>query len=185
VRISSVTVQSGSAAEPTAAKSAFAKVKQDFQDLGKALESGNLADAQKAFKQLQADAPSKGNKTDDPMSAKMEALGKALDSGDLEGAKKAYADIQETISKRHAGGQPGGAPPAGGGPRPAGGGGGSESTTTYDVKDTNKDGTVSAEEEYAYELAHPTGSTSSTQQTKTTSTSVSASKIGGTINLEA
>ncbi|GJJ02674.1 hypothetical protein RugamoR64_32120 [Duganella rhizosphaerae] len=63
-----------------------------------------------------------------------------------------------------------------GGARGAGGGGGaggvssaSSSTTTYEAADTNKDGTVSAQEQLVYSIAHPD---------KTTD----ASKIGNNVD---
>ncbi|WP_332855023.1 EF-hand domain-containing protein [Duganella sp. S19_KUP01_CR8] len=58
-----------------------------------------------------------------------------------------------------------------GGARGAGGGGSStsSSTTTYEAADTNKDGTVSAQEQLVYSIAHPD---------KTTD----ASKIGNNVD---
>ena len=133
----------------------FAKVKQAFQNLGTALDSGNLADAKAAFAQLEQNAPPGGGKAGNPLSEKIEALGKALDSGDLKAAKDALADIKKTISQgppRGAGraGGPGG-PPPGGWAKSAGGSADTGSTKTYDAKDTNQDGKVSAQEERAYE----------------------------------
>lgn len=143
----------------------FAKVKQSFQNLGKALDAGNLDDAQKALAQLQANAPAQAKNDNNPMSAKMEALSKAVESGDLEAAKEAYSDIKETMSQRPTGGggRAGGAggPPPGGGAPPSGAGkssktsGSSDSTKVYDPEDTNKDGTVSWKEEQDYKVTHP------------------------------
>ena len=59
----------------------FAKAKQSFQNLGKALESGSLSDAKEALAQLQKNAPAQAKNDNNPMSAKMEALSKALDAG--------------------------------------------------------------------------------------------------------
>jgi hypothetical protein len=143
----------------------FAKAKESFQNLGKALEAGNLADAQKALAQLQANAPAQARNGNNPMSAKIEALNKAVESGDLETAQKAYADIKETMPQRpsRGGGRAGGAgglPPGGGAP-PSGAGKTSEtsessdSSKVYDPADTNKDGTVSWKEKQDYNLQHP------------------------------
>jgi hypothetical protein len=140
----------------------FAQVKKDFDNLGSALESGNLSDAKKAFAQLQKDAPSQSGKDNNPMSSAIESLGKALDSGDIQGAQEIYKKIQGMMSQ---------GPPAGGaegakGP-PAGGSGDTKSSgsninvisqsnsTVYDKRDTNKDGTVSAQEAIEYALKHP------------------------------
>lgn len=62
--------------------------------------------------------------------------------------------IGEEMQARSA--QSGGKPPAGGAP-PSGGasGGSSSSSKVYDPRDTNKDGTVSAQEAYTYSLTHP------------------------------
>jgi hypothetical protein len=143
----------------------FAKVKQSFQNLGKALEAGNLDDAQKALAQLQANAPAQAKNDNNPMSAKIEALSKAVESGDLKAAQDAFADIKKTMSQRPTGGggRAGGAggPPPGGGPPPSGAGkssetsGSSDSNKVYDPEDTNKDGTVSWEEEQDYKSNHP------------------------------
>ena len=143
----------------------FAKVKQAFQNLGKALEAGNLDDAKKALAQLQANAPAQAKNDKNPMSAKMEALSKAVESGDLKAAQEAYSDIKKTMSQRPTGGggRAGGAggPSPGGGAPPSGAGKTSEtsessdSSKVYDPADTNKDGTVSWKEERDYKLKHP------------------------------
>ena len=75
----------------------FAKTKQSFQNIGKALDAGNLDDAQKALAQLQANAPGQAKNDKNPMSAKMEALSKAVESGDLKAAQEAYSDIKKTM----------------------------------------------------------------------------------------
>jgi hypothetical protein len=143
----------------------FAKAKQSFKNIGKALESGNLSDAKEALAQLQANAPAQAKNNKNPMSAKMEALNKAVESGDLAAAQGAYADIKKTMAQRPTGGggRPGGAggPPPGGGAPPSGAGKSSgtsetsDSNKVYDPKDTDKDGTVSWKEEQDYALNHP------------------------------
>ena len=165
----------------------FAKVKQDFDALGSALDSGNLTDAKKAFAQLQKDAPSQGGKKN-PLSDTIDSLGKALDSGDLKGAQDAYGKIKEAMSqKQPTGGQGGGAGGAGGASGASGAGGGSSSNKTYDVKDTNKDGTVSAMEELVYDLAHSQQAKNGqlTQATQATSNSTANGVAGETIDIQA
>ncbi len=132
----------------------FAKIKQSFDNLGRALESGNLSDAKKALTELQKNAPKQASNASNPVSQKMEALNKAIDSGDVKAAQDAYAGIKQTMSQRPAG-RPSGPPP--GGMPPSDGSGkisstedGSSSNKVYDAKDANKDGKVSAQEEQAY-----------------------------------
>ena len=154
------------------------KVRQSFQSLGSALDSGNLSDAKEALDQLKKNAPARASSSD-PISAKMETLSEAVDSGDLEAAQDAFADVKKTMSERPAkgGGPVGGAggPPPGGPPpvgAPPSGGGKSSSTSessdsskVYDKMDANKDGTVSWKEEQAYKLAHPSEADQADQTT--------------------
>jgi hypothetical protein len=53
------------------------------------------------------------------------------------------------------------------------------STKTYDKKDTNKDGTVSAQEELMYDLQHPG------EYTQQASLKATASETSSTLNLSA
>ena len=134
--------------------SPFTKIKKDFESLGKALESGNLDDAKKAYVQLQKDTPTQNGTGTNPMSADMDSLGKALDSGDLKAAQEAYAKIQEKLSQGPPPGGPGGGPE--GAQKASASNAGSQSDSkVYDKKDINKDGTVSYEEEMAYALQFP------------------------------
>ena len=163
----------------------FAMAKQSFQNLGKALESGNLSDAKEALAQLQANAPAQAKNDKNPMSTKMEALKKAVESGDLKAAQEAYSDIKKTMSKRPSGGggRPGGTggPPPGGGAPPSGAGKSSDTSETsdsnkvYDPKDANKDGTVSWKEEQDYNLKHP-------EQSDRTSTTVKLDSDRGVLD---
>jgi len=147
----------------------FAKIRQSFEDLGSALDAGNLSDAQAALAKLEENAPAAKSNGKNPMSEKMAALSEALDSGDLEGAQKAYASVKEAMASRPSGAQGssgkagGGAPPAGGG-TPASTTEASSSSKTYDVRDTNEDGKVSLEEEQAYQMKQM----AEVQQTSTT-----------------
>ena len=157
-----------------AEQSKFAEVKQAFKDLSSALDSGNIDAAKTALATLQKDAPPSANGKSNPISDKLDALSKALDSGDLSSAKSALADIQKDIASRrsgkggghhHDGPPPGGAAPAGG----AESSGGTSKAKSYDPRDTNQDGTVSAAEELAYELQQapkPTATSASGDSSK-------------------
>ena len=157
----------------------FAKIKQTFNNLGSALESGNLSDAKTALEELQKNAPKQASNSSNPMSQKMEALSKAIDSGDVKAAKEAYADIKQTMSQRPAG-RPSGPPP--GGAPPSGGKGNTSSTEdssssnqVYDKKDANKDGKVSAQEELDY--LQKQAKTEKANSTAKTDTADSTAKI--------
>jgi hypothetical protein len=139
--------------------SKFAKVKQAFEDLGGALDSGDLSAAKEALSTLQENAPAKAkNDKNNPMAAKMETLSKAIESGDLDAAKEAYADIKTTMAQGPQGGRPAGPPP---GPPPSSSGKtsgascSSSSNKVYDPMDADKNGEVSWEEEQAYLIKHP------------------------------
>ena len=94
--------------------------------------------------------------------------------------KPVIAENADAGSGKPAGGTRG-APPAGGGGKASGAGGAggaSDNSKIYDVRDTNKDGVVSAEEALQYALQHPGEETDSkataqnyTQQGKTASAS--------------
>ncbi len=173
MQISSITSRTSPAVQES---DGFAKVKQAFQDLGKALESGNLSDAKEALAQLQKSAPAQASKGDAPLNAKMEALSKAVGSGDLKAAQDAYTDIKKTVSERPAasGGSAGGPPPGGAPPGGAGksssAGGSSSSNKVYDKMDANKDGTVSWQEEQDYYQKHP-------EAVKATSTTANSTTV--------
>lgn len=144
-------------------------MKKNFDSLGSALSSGNLDDAKKAFAEIQKNAPKDGKTP-----SEITDLQKALDSGDVKAAQEAYAKVQQKMSQ----GRPQGAPPQGEQP-PQGGQGdtvtlssksqsaSSSSNQTYDKKDANKDGTVSAQEELAYDIAHATSESSETDTSST------------------
>lgn len=185
MQISSV---SQSSIQPTGGSENANKMRQLFQKLGSALESGNQADAKEALAQIQKNAPPQASQdSNNPMATKMAALSKAVESGDMTAAKTAFADIKEAMSQRPqapaggaragGGGKPSGPPPGGGGAKSASGASSSSSSnTTYDVKDTNKDGTVSAAEELQYALQHPDAA-------KSTDASASGSSVGSKVDL--
>jgi len=84
----------------------LAQRKQDFQSLADALKSGNLADAQKAFAQLQSDGVKTGqaqntNSQGSSQSSPLQALATALQNGDLTGAQQAFAQLQQGMKAHH------------------------------------------------------------------------------------
>jgi len=165
----------------------FAKIKQSFDDLGSALESGNLSDAKTALAELQKNAPKQASDSSNPMSQKMDALSKAIDSGDVKAAQDAYADIKQTMSQRAAGRPsgppPGGAPPSGGAGKTSSTEGGSSSNKTYDKMDANKDGKVSAQEELDYlQKQLKTEKADSTAKTETTDSTAKIDSDRGLID---
>jgi Ca2+-binding EF-hand superfamily protein len=89
------------------------------------------------------------------------------------------SDIKDTVKK---GGGPSGGPP----PGSAGKAGGSKSSssTSYDVKDTNKDGTVSAAEELIYDMKHDVASSKNSDASVNQSAqSVGQNKVGGIVDV--
>jgi outer membrane protein assembly factor BamD (BamD/ComL family) len=101
----------------SAHQSQWAQRKNLFDQLGQALQKGDLKGAQTAFAALQANAPqgappqgAQGNATPSPFAA----LATALQNGDLSAAQAAYAQIQQTRGHHNHRGAQGanGAPPA-------------------------------------------------------------------------
>jgi soluble cytochrome b562 len=164
----SISAVSASSMSQMGGSNPMAQMKQYFDNLGTALQSGNLDDAKKAFSELQKKAPSQGGDGKNPMSDEIAKLQKALDSGDLKGAQEAYSNIKKIMSQGPAGGAAaGGRPPQD--PQKdsvelssskSGDTSSTSSSKVYDKMDTNKDGTVSAMEVLAYELENPSDSTS-------------------------
>jgi hypothetical protein len=95
------------------------------------------------------------------------------------------ADIKNNV--KAGGGAPDGPPPNG--PPPGGaskaGGASQTSTTSYDVKDTNKDGSVSAMEALVYEIKHASQSTSKTSEVDSNEATKSSAntKIGSNVDV--
>ena len=83
----------------------FAQRKQAFDALEKALQSGDLAGAQKAYASLQQMQPSgtqnQAGQQGNPNSLKsdFDALGQALQSGDVKSAQDAFSKLQQDIQK--------------------------------------------------------------------------------------
>ncbi|MGA2679414.1 MAG: hypothetical protein ABSF37_08975 [Sedimentisphaerales bacterium] len=76
----------------------------NFENLGNALQSGDLTAAQQAFSTL-LQGTSSNNNPQDNIQSDFDALGKALDSGDMAAAKKAFSkleqDMQALKTSRH------------------------------------------------------------------------------------
>ena len=87
---------SSGASQSVSSTSAWQARKQDFQDLTKALKSGNLDQAKAAFAQLEKDDPNAAKDPNSPLAQ----IGKALQSGDLAGAQNVATKMQ---SHRHGG----------------------------------------------------------------------------------
>ena len=70
--------------------------KADLENLGKLIDSGDLAGAKKAFATMKEKMDvHKGDKPENnPMASEFAALGKALDSDDTTSAKAAWSSIQ-------------------------------------------------------------------------------------------
>jgi hypothetical protein len=138
----------------------MAQMKSQFDQLGKALDSGDLTAAKQAYSAIQQNAP-QGQGDQGPMAqmkSNIDQLGEALDSGDLAAAKKAYSAIQQSAPKGGPKGAPpagGGTPPSAGGTKSASGGNSTGSSTSTDPMDLNGDGTVSAAERLIYSIRHP------------------------------
>ena len=177
-------VSSAGSTYQTSTNNSMDQMKQNFADLGAALKSGNIDDAKKAFAKLQKGASSQGSDSDNPMNADIESLKNALDSGDLKSAQDTYAKIQEKVSQGPpAGGQPPSGPPPGEpkdtvelSSQSTASTTSSSDTKTYDKMDTNKDGTVTAQERLEYLMTQGTDTTasSSTEDAASSSSKKSA-----------
>jgi ribosomal protein S20 len=153
--MSNLSISASSGSMPPINQSQMAQMKSQFDQLGKALDSGDLTAAKKAFSAIQKNAPQGAPQGDQGPMAQMKStfdqLGQALDSGDLAAAKKAYSAIQQSAPK----GGPKGAPPSAEGTKSASGGDATRSSTSTDPKDLNGDGTVTETERLIYAITHP------------------------------
>jgi len=78
----------------------------DLQQLGQALQSGDLAGAQKEFSAIQSLGQSGPFASGDAFNSSQReqdfaAIGQALQSGDLAGAQQAFAQLQNTFHHQH------------------------------------------------------------------------------------
>ena len=114
--------------------------------------------------------------------------GKQFDSIDTKKTGKiSQADIESAIKANGGkGAPPPGGPPPGGGPKGGKGAGGAaqaggasttSSSKSYDAKDLNTDGTVTAEEELVYDLKHPA--------VATTDKGTTTQNLGNNVNVTA
>ena len=92
--------------------SAFTQFVNDFNAIGSALQSGNLADAQSTLAEFQQDLPGQSQTTNQPFGNDTQAnsdyqkLAGALKAGNLAEARQAYAGLQNDLqgtgkSRRH------------------------------------------------------------------------------------
>jgi len=85
-----------SSVTPSAANNAPApnSIQQQFAELLKSLNSGDLAGAQQAYSALsQSPAATKG-----PLASALQQIGSALQSGDIAGAKQALTSLQQQFA---------------------------------------------------------------------------------------
>ncbi len=87
-------------------QSFYQQRQSDVQQLGQALQSGNLADAQQAFNAIQTLGQSGPFASGDPFRSSTResdftAIGQALQSGDLAGAQTAFAALQSTFHQQN------------------------------------------------------------------------------------
>jgi len=82
-------------------QTAFTQVQNDFNQLGQALQSGDLAGAQSAFATLQQDIQNASQSQSGQQQSNWSALANALQSGDLAGAQKAFAALQTNHHHHH------------------------------------------------------------------------------------
>jgi len=78
--------------------------KQDFQQLGQDLESGNLPAAQAVFASIPK--PGQGRSSSAPIEQAFEQLGKNLQSGNLASAQQDFTQIKKDVQHRDPGNNP-------------------------------------------------------------------------------
>lgn len=117
------------------------------------------------------------------MGISSEDAAKKFDSIDKNNTGKiSQSDIEADIKETAKSGPPSGKPPAGGAGKPGGVQGGD--TKSYDVKDTNKDGTVSAAEELIYDMKHATADKKSdVSANQQTPSSTGQQKVGSVVDV--
>jgi outer membrane protein assembly factor BamD (BamD/ComL family) len=87
--------------------SAFQQIKTEFEQLGQALQSGNLSQAQSDFatlsQNLSAASQSRGTTTpatnNSPAAQAFAQLGQDLQSGNLQGAQQDFANFQQDVQR--------------------------------------------------------------------------------------
>lgn len=159
-----------------ASRSSSSVIKKDFEDLGNALQSGDVSKAKEVFAKLQKDLPSQGSGGGNPLASDLEKLGKALTSGDLETARDIFSNIEARMSQGPGAGESGNKA-QGRADAYIPSGSGDTGSAVYDVRDTNHDGVVSAIEEYEYALTHADEADKTSQD--------STGVVGNTLDIKA
>jgi outer membrane protein assembly factor BamD (BamD/ComL family) len=77
------------------AASTFQQVKTEFQQLGQALQSGNLAQAQQDYTTLSQNLPGANQASTNPVLQAFAQLGQDLQSGNLQAAQQDYTTVQQ------------------------------------------------------------------------------------------
>jgi len=95
---------------PQSAQSTAQKLKQEFQQLGQDLQSGNLSAAQSDFAALQQNAPQAGAasssaQSGNPVTQAFQQLAQDLKAGNLTAAQQDYSTIQQDFKTQAAQGQ--------------------------------------------------------------------------------
>jgi hypothetical protein len=84
----------------------FQQFRQEFQQLGQDLQSGNLSAAQQDFTTLQQLGPQNSStpsaQTNNPIAQAFQQLSQDLQSGNLSAAQQDYAQIQQDLQNRPA-----------------------------------------------------------------------------------
>lgn len=94
----------------TTAQNRVQERRADFQQLGQALQSGDLTGAQQAFaafQQTRSSSAAQGQSSppsgqNNPLATDLSALGQALQSSDLSSAQKAFATLQQDMQAHQA-----------------------------------------------------------------------------------
>jgi len=79
----------------TSASGSYSTFFSDIQQLGQALQSGNLSDAQSAYNNAEQLVPSGAQ--NGPLATALSAVGQALQSGNLSGAQQAFSSVQHAV----------------------------------------------------------------------------------------
>ena len=87
---------SGTSSMTMSGTNPFEKIKQGFDKIDSALQSGDLDTAKQALADIQKNAPGKAG---DGKNQDIDNLSKALNSGDLSGAKDALSKIKDKMSQ--------------------------------------------------------------------------------------
>jgi hypothetical protein len=142
------------------------QMEKQFESLGSALESGDMATAKSILTTMQQNTPSGAKPAgNNQISSDMEKLSSAINSGDQKSAQDAYNSIKSNISQMKQSADQSEMPPgqSRGGQgqvqgKSASSSGSSESSSIsnkyYDKMDANKDGKVTYDEEMKYKLKH-------------------------------